>query len=1826
MRKTLKLVKEIALICVLAIAAGTALRAQTYPVQVNTQIVPPFSPYLSDYTAVGAQRFMANIRMIDPTLPEYRCRLRITIEGVGITIRTKQTFVPQPLVLPGGGEPLQVYGEDLVDYFNPNNLDFTGFSRAQYAKGAKLPDGVYRFTVEVLDYNRGTVVSNKGTTVAWIILNDPPLLNLPRNDTKVRILDPTNIPFTWTPRHTGSPNAAFTTEYIFRLVEIWPNTRNPYDAFLSQQPLYEVTTNSTQVVYGPAEPALIPGRKYAWQVQAKDVESRDLFKNQGKSEVFVFQFGDALGAPEGLYLQTANPTSLVVRWEQNVAGTDAVKYRVRYRPHNNRAHDKWYEEESQEQWRALSQLQPNTEYEVQVRAEQAVQASEYGPMKVFKTALPGANDFVCKSDVSPPPLPTTNAPAFRLGVNDTIHAGGYDVLVRALTENNNGIYSGSGMAIVPWFAHAKVAVTFKKINVNEQHWLTSGEVKSVWNPDSKFLSTPDKRNDPTTTPSSGGQTVAVAETQTLIEITGTSIVAVTKNEDGDIEINTSNGETQKLDKGKSYSVVDETGNGYIVSEEGEITKVTAQEARDAAGRGDREYAITLRFEKGMAVFGFDEKRYDALASNYQQLEDGPYIAWKAVTSQTDVVNAVLDGTDIDPKKVRFEVNGSPVAHSEFRDGISTVNVLGKAEGTVEELLALYTPSEGAEDKVLGKLNMASYDKISRNLVIVPVNNAKLPGSFSDVTLSQELSKIYGQAVADWKVSITKTPLKVTLDEYFDDGESSLLSNYTSDMKKVINAFGNLQEKTYYLFLVEKPRGGTSALGYMPRSKQAGFIFSDNLTSANAISTIAHELGHGAFNLKHIFSEYSLSKGATDNLMDYTNGTALYKYQWDHVHDPQRMIALFEDDEDGESIAMASLACINSEVTAKLKGSVFYDPLGKLVDIGKNVPYSFFTQQEEDVALRGKLAAFKVGEVMYVVYYFSGNLRFAGYAPAGKKFASYDEFKKAMYTGGAATAANAQEIKISESGEYSIWQNGQSIGSGKLADCKCNGLPNAKPQVDGQGGTGTIEDFYTHHSGNASIDPAILLRVKNLMLKMGDDFYKKYMPGAEEVALTNENLLAMEKSLQQFIDLQNSFFHETSFAAFEKLLAFMKLCYEDYKKQLADENTHDIVPHCIWENLDLPAPLYYSAADLAFNAGIVDGAWGMLVGIKDLVNFIDCWTPTSVRFWFDDDCEGTRDKTVDFFKAMGGLVTGEGKKLDAFTSTVSTQFSNYIGSLSGFGPKERHEQGKLVFDIGSLFIGAGEANLVAKGAAITERTALLMDKVAVLMSKIKVPAIVKMIPKKMSSAAASTAFVLAMSTGGVTAELATVVPKAANVMEYVITVGDNAATTAAKVAEVTAAAEKEIAVIEAAIKTAEATEKAAIQIVDNAGKIKDLGYGAVAATDVGDYIILSARLPFDHQVQNIKAIEKSTMAVIILSTLAGAPAKEPAPSCTFCNQPPACACFETLSTRYPSYTATIKQICELNPVDGLSICQRLSRASIPLTQTFLEDVSAASSEATHISKFKSSLTVKLIDAWDLIDTYQQPRRRCNMPLLEKVALQLDNTALLRKLGGLNGLAAIIAKNERAPYRGCTGCAMTYLKNIDEYLDDVKHFADYYSGKPGFSEVVGSAGMKNGGVAQVEGTAFMLRVLNTTSVSPNEVSGFEVAVSAINDDGTTNTRYADIAKVDNIIVECKSWEIGGRSFSHFVQGEGSYGQFRTYLSVTTTLTGLEYWFDGRKRGVTENAVKEKFQQMFTANISEIWAIIEANPAIRLAIGSPADEAAFQRVVNNLSSNLYSFIKVK
>ena len=151
------------------------------------------------------------------------------------------------------------------------------------------------------------------------------------------------------------------------------------------------------------------------------------------------------------------------------------------------------------------------------------------------------------------------------------------------------------------------------------------------------------------------------------------------------------------------------------------------------------------------------------------------------------------------------------------------------------------------------------------------------------------------------------PLTVTgiTPEGFSTTNLSLASRYTTDMKTVIKAYkatNNISSNTLVLFFVTATNA--DKLGYMPLTGNYGFIF--NLGSN--IELLAHELAHGAFNLKHTFSDNSFwresgaapvfKEKSTQNLMDYTGGTELWKYQWDLIHDPEMVVMGSLDEDEG----------------------------------------------------------------------------------------------------------------------------------------------------------------------------------------------------------------------------------------------------------------------------------------------------------------------------------------------------------------------------------------------------------------------------------------------------------------------------------------------------------------------------------------------------------------------------------------------------------------------------------------------------------------------------------------------------------------------------------------------------------------------------------------------------------------------------------------------------------------------------------------------------------------------------------------------------------------
>jgi hypothetical protein len=324
----------------------------------------------------------------------------------------------------------------------------------------------------------------------------------------------------------------------------------------------------------------------------------------------------------------------------------------------------------------------------------------------------------------------------------------------------------------------------------------------------------------------------------------------------------------------------------------------------------------LNFDKGTIAGstapngGVDQKKYAELEQYYNTVLDvadnSNYpLAWKAMAANTsDVIKLKLKKKQsyFDISKLVFKnANGSETYNVTYNhmdsDSSIDLSISGKSPGSMAEVVAFYTPTTTpTQTFAIGAFNVQFYEAKPLKVVLVKLGTAELP----DVTtVKTMLNSVYGDALINWQVSTATCSLPSTIDKNIHMESSGLLSNYMPDMQPILNHFKDSQayadndDNTYYLLFGATNDGNLD--GYMPRGRNIGFIFS---TSEH---TVAHELGHGAFNLKHIFCSEELgegNKGVTDNIMDYSVGTKLYKYQWDLIHDPAFVSWFGGDDEEG----------------------------------------------------------------------------------------------------------------------------------------------------------------------------------------------------------------------------------------------------------------------------------------------------------------------------------------------------------------------------------------------------------------------------------------------------------------------------------------------------------------------------------------------------------------------------------------------------------------------------------------------------------------------------------------------------------------------------------------------------------------------------------------------------------------------------------------------------------------------------------------------------------------------------------------------------------------
>ncbi len=328
------------------------------------------------------------------------------------------------------------------------------------------------------------------------------------------------------------------------------------------------------------------------------------------------------------------------------------------------------------------------------------------------------------------------------------------------------------------------------------------------------------------------------------------------------------------------------------------------------------------YQQNIINGGVDKQKYAELAQHYNTVVDiadnSNYpMVWKAMAANSnDFIKLKLK-----KKQNSFDINklvfknaaGTETYNTSFQSSDSTISLSmgGKAPGSMAEVVAYYTPAATPPQTfAIGAFNVQFYQTKPLNVVLVSLNNAPIPNANA---VRDTLNKIYGNVFINWNVSIASCNLPPEISKSIHIESSGLLSNYMPDMQPIVSHFKDncpayigSAENTYYLLFGCTNDG--SQLGYMPRARNTGFIFDVSP------HTIAHELGHGAFNLKHIFSSDELGEGnryLTNNIMDYavvnasagqiSQQSALYKHQWDLIHDPS-FVGWFEGDDEEAALA------------------------------------------------------------------------------------------------------------------------------------------------------------------------------------------------------------------------------------------------------------------------------------------------------------------------------------------------------------------------------------------------------------------------------------------------------------------------------------------------------------------------------------------------------------------------------------------------------------------------------------------------------------------------------------------------------------------------------------------------------------------------------------------------------------------------------------------------------------------------------------------------------------------------------------------------------------
>lgn len=931
------------------------LYGQNYPVQVSLQLAPPYTPQLSAlYTDPGRMGItLLNKDLATPMLSVY---LQLKLEGPGITLQTRAGYRSPAPVLLTAGIPQMLGGAEIADLLQAANLDFQGLDRNRFLQaGQLLPEGLWRFSVTAFSTDRALQVSNTGSISMGLFKHKPPILNFPVDGARSGSQLPQYVLFQWTPRHYASPFAAGSIRYRLRLVELVPNNRNPNEAMQSSlMPLFETITEQTSYAYGPADPPLFPGRGYAWQVQALDVDGSDLFEQDGYSQVSSFVFGDACGTPQAFSLQADAGRSFTARWRGSTAELSNAAYLL------------WYRQVGMPVWQtvmvadtlaSVGGLLPNTTYEARVtRLCLGGESAPTGTLTITTTQEQGAWDAKSKSCGKPAPQfdLSNRTPLAVLNAGESFTAADFTIKVLS-AQGQNGEFSGSGLVLLPFTGKVPIPCTWEAVSINADRRLISGNIRILQQPLVLSNLSIEKLSDRLR------DLFGSNWNRTAYKRMDAAVLGVENIGDGRIRIRTATGE-ETLFGGKNTVITDPAGKRWYVSAGGKITgpEGPAEKpivADDARGEGMPGSVLP---DGSMVVFGPSQKNalaWDEYAirnqtggSTYDRMDGPPggYMAgWKLLkTGGSEIIIATLrkGKVNLHPDSTRFlRSDGVRIKSERIDDSTWKLLLPGRLHLWSDAAWAVgsIAPTDsvrGGARRILGKLNLIAADERKVFVKLIPVGNSG--GNIGKGQMEAALNAITAKYGVKTGVEVMPSMAISGYNPQVDKisvNRMVLKTSYGSDLQRFIKGFEGKYRSpgndTAVMFLLGPAADQTE--GYMALNNRYGFIFCGN--SPPEAHTIAHELGHGLLVLEHPFEESAEQVGKTLNLMDYRKPHALTHFQqWKRIHDKEEvgdfLRGVRQKEEEGRYVA-ARYTLNDAKIFTDYKNldNAFIDPAGRVVE-------------------------------------------------------------------------------------------------------------------------------------------------------------------------------------------------------------------------------------------------------------------------------------------------------------------------------------------------------------------------------------------------------------------------------------------------------------------------------------------------------------------------------------------------------------------------------------------------------------------------------------------------------------------------------------------------------------------------------------------------------------------------------------------------------------------------------------------------------------------------------------------------------------------------------